>query len=262
MNIGTSKEILVMGDKSMSLITRSVIKHLTEMHVNVTNVGIRSEEIKAVTNLPGLIMIQADNFTEYNSGVLTTLRELCIKNQRNLIILGQPEEIESVCAVLSPTIIGATFTRPFDVREVAGRIVELLQRNIEKHCRRRILIVDDSPVVLRSVMGLLTDSYKVILANSADNAFTRIAESRPDAILLDYEMPGCNGAECLERLRSNPDTAGIPVLFLTSKCDPATVNLLLGLKPAGYLLKDTPRDLIIDKIESALSSVVNVEGAV
>ncbi len=73
--------------------------------------------------------------------------------------------------------------------------------------------------------------------SSGVSAIRAITLDRPDLILLDYEMPVCDGRYVLEMLRSEAEFADIPVIFLTSKDDPESVKKVLELKPDGYLLK-------------------------
>ena len=60
---------------------------------------------------------------------------------------------------------------------------------------------------------------------------------KPDLVLLDYEMPVCDGKQVLEMIRSENAFAGISVMFLTGRTDPETVRKLVSLKPDGYLAK-------------------------
>ena len=85
--------------------------------------------------------------------------------------------------------------------------------------------------------SLLSAEYEVALAESGVAAIRAITLNRPDLVLLDYEMPVCDGKMTLEMLRSEEAFASIPVIFLTGEGDPEVVRKLLSLKPAGYLLK-------------------------
>ncbi len=111
-----------------------------------------------------------------------------------------------------------------------------------------IFIVDDSPVFLRTISDWLEDTYIVNICPSATAAFHMMEVNKPDLILLDYEMPICSGAKFLEMLRSEPSSASIPVIFLTSRGDEATVRKVLSLNPQGYLLKNLPKEDIIEAI--------------
>lgn len=68
--------------------------------------------------------------------------------------------------------------------------------------------------------------------------------NRPDTVLLDYEMPVCDGRQTLEMIRSEKATANIPVIFLTGRGDRESVKKVMALKPEGYLLKTMPEEEI------------------
>ena len=103
--------------------------------------------------------------------------------------------------------------------------------------KRKILIVDDSLTVRQSMKALLEGDYDVNLAASGIAAIRTITLDRPDLVLLDYEMPVCDGRQTLEMLRSEPEFINIPVIFLTGRSDPESVKNVMALKAAGYLLK-------------------------
>ena len=107
----------------------------------------------------------------------------------------------------------------------------------EEHPKKRILVVDDSLTVRQSMKNLLEESYEVALTESGVGAIRTITLTRPDLILLDYEMPVVDGRQTLEMLRFEKSFAEIPVIFLTGNSNPEIVKALLSLKPAGYLLK-------------------------
>lgn len=103
--------------------------------------------------------------------------------------------------------------------------------------KKKILVVDDSNVILQAMKELLDDEYEMSFANSGLSAISSITLDRPDLILLDYEMPVCNGRQVLEMIRSEKDFEGIAVIFLTGRVDKESVKQVLSLKPAGYLSK-------------------------
>jgi CheY-like chemotaxis protein len=86
-----------------------------------------------------------------------------------------------------------------------------------------VLLVDDDPDI-RAVYGgrLCLDGFEVCLA--ADGHQALLAATDPPAmILLDLRMPGMNGLEVLDRLKSNSGTADVPVVMLSNDCDPAII---------------------------------------
>ncbi|HKP12422.1 MAG TPA: response regulator transcription factor [Blastocatellia bacterium] len=83
---------------------------------------------------------------------------------------------------------------------------------------RRLLIIDDEPNLLRAVAACLrSEGFEVRTARSGRDALVSLAESLPDLIISDVRMPGMDGHELVQRIRSSPRTALIPVIFLTAK---------------------------------------------
>ena len=116
--------------------------------------------------------------------------------------------------------------------------------------RHSILLVDDDPVCLRKMMSWLQNFYQVAVAKSGAACLAFLGKNKPDLILLDYEMPVCNGLQTLEMIRSEADYADIPVIFLTGVSDTEKVKEAIKLKPQGYILKDTDRIEFINKINA------------
>ena len=83
--------------------------------------------------------------------------------------------------------------------------------------RNTILVVDDEADNLEVISGLLKDLYKVKIANNGQKALQiEQGASPPDLILLDIMMPELSGYEVCQRLKSDPATRDIPVIFLTA----------------------------------------------
>ena len=116
--------------------------------------------------------------------------------------------------------------------------------------RHSILLVDDDPVCLRNMMSWLQNFYQVAVAKSGAACLAFLGKNKPDLILLDYEMPVCNGLQTLEMIRSEPDYSEIPVIFLTGVSDTEKVKEAIKLKPQGYILKDTDRIEFLNKINA------------
>ena len=116
--------------------------------------------------------------------------------------------------------------------------------------KHSILLVDDDPVCLRTMMSWLQTFYQVAVAKSGAACLSFLGKTKPDLILLDYEMPVCNGLQTLEMIRNEPEYAEIPVVFLTGVSDTEKVKEAIKLKPQGYILKNTDRIEFLDKINS------------
>ncbi len=111
------------------------------------------------------------------------------------------------------------------------------QKKMSKSKKKKILVVDDSELVREAMKRLFGLEYEVTPAASGLAAIRCITLNRPDLILLDYEMPVCDGSQVLEMIRAEEDFADIPVFFLTGRVDKGTVQKVIALKPTGYLVK-------------------------
>lgn len=117
---------------------------------------------------------------------------------------------------------------------------------------RNILVVDDSLLVLRNVERLLKEKYEVSIAESGNQAIKIMQKTKIDLVLLDYEMPSWDGKKTLEIMRKDPNLKDIPVVFLTGISEREHILSVLQLNPAGYLLKPTNQEKLIETIESVL----------
>ena len=117
-----------------------------------------------------------------------------------------------------------------------------------------ILVVDDTPENLTLMNSLLKDDYKVKVANNGEKAL-RIAasDSPPNLILLDIMMPGMDGYEVCRRLKSDPRTLNIPVIFLTARSDMEDEQKGLGLGAVDYIIKPISPPIVMARIKNHLA---------
>lgn len=155
--------------------------------------------------------------------------------------------------VIAPHLLQKGLGRSIEEEDTATDEIDqyLLMRKEqeEKAKKKKILVVDDSMMVRQSMIELLGKDYEVAVVESGVAAIRVITLNRPDLILLDYEMPVCDGKQTLEMLRSEKEFADIPVIFLTGRGDAQSVKNVLDLKPAGYLLKYLNREEIKRNID-------------
>ena len=114
---------------------------------------------------------------------------------------------------------------------------------------KHILVIDDDLMMLRLVKAELKDRYNVATAVSGKIGLKFLERRTTDLILLDYEMPEENGAEVLEKLRANPMTRNIPVVFLTGMNNREKIKELVAMKPQGYLLKPIKCEQLVETIQ-------------
>ena len=126
---------------------------------------------------------------------------------------------------------------------------------VHSYSRRvtRILVVDDDPTVAEVVAGyLLRAGYSVERAEDGRAALAKIAEARPDLLVLDLMLPEMDGLEVCRRVRADSATRGLPVVMLTAKGDEHDRILGLELGADDYVTKPfSPRELML-RIQSVL----------
>ncbi len=83
----------------------------------------------------------------------------------------------------------------------------------------KILLVDDNPMVLGMLQHALSALGEVTVASDAADALLKAVDDLPDVLISDYRMPGMDGRQLLEKLKSRPATAGIAVILMASKAD-------------------------------------------
>ena len=118
---------------------------------------------------------------------------------------------------------------------------------------KRILLIDDSLIQLRTLNMLLQDKYEILMSTTGFDGLAIAKREQPDLILLDYNMPIMSGRDTFKKLQEKEETKNIPVIFLTGVDEREEVEEVLRLRPQGYLLKPVENDLLFAKIEKILA---------
>ena len=143
-------------------------------------------------------------------------------------------------SLLTPRPLNPQATRQTTVggsEPLALEITEDLQARMTQ--KASLLVVDDVADNIDVLVGLLQDEYKVRAAKSGETALRMLGSGSqlPDLILLDVMMPEMDGFEVCRRLKANPLTAGIPVIFLTAADDSTNVVQGFELGAVDYVTK-------------------------
>lgn len=133
-----------------------------------------------------------------------------------------------------------------------GTVAEQNENKDSTPVKKHVLVVDDDPMMLKLIKEQLKDTYAVATAISGSIALNFLENKRTDIIILDYEMPGENGADVLKKIRENEATSNLPVVFLTGITDRDKIQKVLRFKPQGYLLKPIERDKLIQTIANII----------
>jgi putative two-component system response regulator len=115
--------------------------------------------------------------------------------------------------------------------------------------RKKVILVDDNPVNLKIARNTLMDKYDVFTVPGAEKLFQFLEKTLPDIILLDVLMPETSGYEAIGVLKKNPRTAGIPVIFLTSKSDTGSELEGFTLGAVDYISKPFSPQLLLKRVD-------------
>ncbi|WP_068829215.1 response regulator [Pseudomonas sp. BMS12] len=128
--------------------------------------------------------------------------------------------------------------------------------------RGTVLIVDDTP----DNLALLSDAldaagYMVLVALDGHSALNRIQRRRPDLILLDAMMPGLDGFETCRRIKAEPDSTDIPVLFMTALTDSEHVVEGFAAGGSDYVTKPIHTDEVLARVAAHLRTARTLQSA-
>lgn len=119
-----------------------------------------------------------------------------------------------------------------------------------------ILMAEDDPdIQLVARLALKKAGYRVTAVSNGKELLARVADERPHIVLLDWMMPEMDGPETCAKLRENPETSDIPIVFMTAKSQGFEIERGLSLGAAGYIVKpfdaltlgEQLRDILGDK---------------
>jgi len=119
--------------------------------------------------------------------------------------------------------------------------------------KQTVLVVDDTPENIDVLVGTLKDDYKVKAATSGEMALKVVNAGAPDIILLDIMMPGIDGYEICRRLRSDPTTWRIPVIFISAKIGVEDEMKGLELGAVDYITKPISPPIVKARVKTHLA---------
>ncbi|MBQ4431247.1 MAG: response regulator [Synergistaceae bacterium] len=241
-----AKRILLINHNAV-LITGRLIPLLKSSEVECVSVEPEPEQLMREKDSTDIFLLIAGDFVHTSADFLVSLKDAVAG--KPLCIMGYDKELETVRQSIPPNMIAREFVRPTDINTLANALKAMLNSNGSGE-KKQILLVDDDITFLKMMQKWLGTKYRVAAARSGPQALSYLAEHTVDLILLDYEMPLMDGPKVLEAVRSKPQTANIPVIFLTGRSDPESVRNIMSLKPASYLLKSSNKEEILQSLDN------------
>lgn len=103
---------------------------------------------------------------------------------------------------------------------------------------RKILIAEDDEIIRKIIeVILMNDEYELLYATSGPQVLEMAGHERPDVIVIKSRLPGMGGLEVLQRLKSDLETATIPVILISSNDEPSEMRTSLEFGASAHLIK-------------------------
>lgn len=197
---------------------------------------------------PDVYVIFIDDAYEDSIAQLPKLKDHVSYNKCPIIIVARSEQ----CRELEENNRNAAnllIRRPISTDNLALTIESYLEKGYEEQIdddfKKRILVVDDDRLMLKTIKSALEDKYDVTAMLNGVMVEKFLSQNKVDLIILDYEMPIMTGAEVFRKLRANAAYNRIPICFLTGVSEREKVEEIMALKPRGYLLKPINMEMLL-----------------
>ncbi len=126
--------------------------------------------------------------------------------------------------------------------------------------QERILIIDDDrQVALALSIRLAAAGYETDVANDGESGLVKLAENRPDVVLLDIRMPGIDGFEVIGRMKKDPRSADIPVIFVSANAQETAKRAALNAGGRFFLEKPFESKDLLKAIETLIAEQSHAE---
>lgn len=214
---------------------------------------------------PDAILISAKELGESHKELFAligqkhgTIPVVCVGSKEELALVQTFPGCEEIKHVTTPTSVRnivASINESLGIspRESSEKNITFRQpisrsMSAQRLRRKTVLLVDDAGVQLRAMEGMLKKDYDVKMATSGKEAIALIKKDCPDLILLDYNMPGCDGRETFELIQNEENGKDVPIVFVTGVNEKERIKEALKLKPEGYLVKPVKREELLETV--------------
>jgi len=242
-------------------------------HVTVASNGSEALRILAVSPIDCVI-------SDWNMPVLNGLELLLeVRNNDKLknihFMLATAEGNRDSVNIAIASGVSAFLIKPFTQATLRDKIQLMLSRPAVSHMERapdgsiippaqqktstssnqraRILVVDDIPANIDVIVGFLKETYQIKAATSGEKGLKIInGKQPPDLILLDIMMPEMDGMEVCRRVKENPETQHIPIIFLTAKSEVEDITTGLEAGAVDYITKPANPSVLRARVKTHL----------
>ena len=232
------------------IVTKGIEKSLSDIDYRVISVEDEPDEIIKYKDEADIILYHPVSGGESHIGItMNLLSEICRDDMKIFLLMGDSSDIEIAKKSSGFNAVSEVYSRPVNMQRFVDDIEHFTSLLEEYHRKKTIFIVDDDPDYISVVTRWLSKDYQISAFNAGEELIKGLSVSKPDLILMDYEMPGLDGYDLMKYIKSDESTKDIPVIFLTGKNDREHVFKILNYKPDGYLLKTSQKENLMDSID-------------
>lgn len=157
--------------------------------------------------------------------------------------------------VMNSALMGVDgyMVKPVEKKMLQAKVMEAWEKRQLQKTRKTVLAIDDDMAYLKLISSYLSESYNVVMINSAKLALNYLSGHVPDLILLDYKMPLYNGGNVLSVIQKSEETQKIPVILLSGVIDKQVLRECFPYSPAACLAKPVSKEFLLENINRVLS---------
>ncbi len=233
---------IIFISQTKGFMMNSIVKSLEEMGFDMKIVNMDPLAIEEGTDVTDKVYLLNIDSPEGTRESLEIIKERVQQYDLSVVLICQKEALPDICQVMPENYFAKVVIRPVNVKDLGIMMFGIQDEKVGAFEKKKILVVDDDGVMLRTIKNWLSDKYQIVMVNSGMAAIQYLTNNTADLILLDYEMPITNGTQILEMIRSDAAMSHIPVMFLTNKSDRETVMKILSLHPEKYILKTSTKE--------------------
>ena len=264
-------KILLIGENPQSFLIKALTKTLSDASYEVEFCLPEPAYIDSIwaekeDDFPEIIILYLERIEDSGNKFFPYIKNFMQKNgkKRRLYFIGNAVEIKQAYESIDRIFVKYAFERPVEAQDLLKTLNRdggdySFSESIKEYdidaAKKTILVVDDETIQLHAMERWLSKTYNVLTEKSGNDAIALLQRYKVDMILLDYEMPVLSGYEVFQLIKADPSTEKIPVVFLTANDDSEIVKQVLAAKPVGYLLKNTPPLILVQKIDTIFQNL-------
>ena len=242
------KNVLIIST-SETFTVKGLGSKLNELEIDSHYVTTKIKTIELFINKADFFVFYLDDAAAANPDVLVFLNDTCTEKEKKIILIGTRLEFEAVSKYIDAKNLIEWFERPLNMEKFLDCVQLTIESANVEEMKKSVLIVDDDVAYMQMIRKWIKTKYRVAMANSGIQAITWLAKNKADLILMDYDMPVATGPKVLEMLKTEAETSSIPVMFLTGRGDRVSIQRVLSLHPADYLLKSIDQETLLGKLD-------------